>query len=96
METFGKSVLEALSSGLPCVITDCYGPVQFIDKQNGKIVPVKDISSLSKAMEYIYNNMGKYSYKDISDRINEKYSNENLVKGLIDIYKGVLCDIKNG
>ena len=47
-------------------------------------------------MEYIYNNMGKYSYKDISDRINEKYSNENLVKGLIDIYKGVLCDIKNG
>ena len=33
--------------------------------------------------------IGKYSYKDISDRINEKYSNENLVKGLIDIYKGV-------
>lgn len=51
-ETFGLACVEALSHGLPCVVTACGGPQEIVDAPAlGAIVPVGDAHSLAQALD---------------------------------------------
>ena len=49
MESWGNSIIEAMSQGCPVVAFDCdYGPREIIiDGQNGLLVKLNDINSLT-------------------------------------------------
>lgn len=49
-ETFGVVVTEALAVGLPCITTDCGGPVDIVKEGDGVLVPRGDAIALAKAM----------------------------------------------
>jgi len=50
VETFPISVIEAMASGLPCVLTDTGGAKDIIiNKKLGRIVPVENSNAISKA-----------------------------------------------
>ena len=51
-EGFGNVLVEALSTGLPAVSTDCAGPREILaDGKRGALVPAGDRDSLTRAME---------------------------------------------
>ena len=58
-EGLSNSMLEALAIGLPCVCTDCEGGgarMMIRDRQNGLLVPVRDVYALHLAMKEIIEN----------------------------------------
>jgi glycosyltransferase involved in cell wall biosynthesis len=54
VETFPISVIEAMASGLPCVLTDTGGAKDIIDKKIlGRIVPVENVKLIAKAWKQV-------------------------------------------
>ncbi len=68
-ESFGLTILEAMSSGKAVVATDCNGPLSLIeDGVTGYLVPIGDVDSLTEALGNAMNNpdldkMGKAGYE---------------------------------
>ena len=50
-EGLGIVLLEAMSSGLPCVSTRCGGPEAVISHETGFLTPVRDAEPFARAME---------------------------------------------
>jgi glycosyltransferase involved in cell wall biosynthesis len=92
-ETFGMSILEAMSIGRPIVAADSIGPREIVvDKHNGFLVPARSNEALANAILRIFEDdalalqMGQnsrklcemiYDWKVISKRYAELYSNIN-------------------
>ena len=56
-EGFPNVVMQAGSMNIPCIVTDINGSNEIIEpNKNGLIVPVKDVTSLSQAMQYVMEN----------------------------------------
>jgi glycosyltransferase involved in cell wall biosynthesis len=54
-ETFGISLLEAMSTGRPVIATDAIGPREIVvDKYNGFLVPMGDAEALATAIIRIF------------------------------------------
>ena len=88
-ETFGVVYAEALACGLPVIATRCGGPEDFIDENNGFLIPVDDIDATIEAMEYMYHSSKNYDSEKISKDILEKVSEESVGSSLVEIYKEV-------
>lgn len=54
-EGFPNALMEAMAAGLPCISTDCpTGPSELITSgENGLLVPVGNVETMSCAMEYL-------------------------------------------
>ncbi|MCX5495982.1 glycosyltransferase [Kaistia dalseonensis] len=51
-EAFGLVAVEALSAGLPLVVTDCDGPREIVDGGHfGTIVPIGDTAAMTRAID---------------------------------------------
>ena len=86
-ENFATACMEAMSAGLPAIMTRCGGPEDFVDNSNSVLVNVNDLEDMAKAMHYMYDNIDKYHRKSISEGIKNKYSAEAVAKQLGRIYK---------
>lgn len=73
VETFPISVLEAMASGLPCVLTNIGGNKDIIiDESYGKIVPLDDIPSIAESWSELLDN--KRCKNTIRSYIVKRYS----------------------
>jgi len=85
-ETFGLTLAEAMSCGLPVISTRSGGPEDFITEDNGFLTVVDDIDSISEKMVVIYENYNKYFPEKIRTNILNNYSKYVITKKLNEIY----------
>lgn len=72
-ETFGLAIAEALSNGLPVICTDSGGPRDFVNENNGIIVPIRNPQSIADSIKKIFQNLNRYNSSQISSEIIVKY-----------------------
>ena len=89
-ETFGVVCIEALSQGLPTIATICGGPEEFINEQNGVLIPTEDIDALADAMIATYNNYNKYNRDEIAENCKKKFSPQVIAEQLTILFEEVV------
>ena len=92
-EPFGLTMLEALSSAKPMVVTETGGMPEIIkDGINGFVVPIRDFESLASRIIQLINN------KELHDRfgytgrqmIEQNYTKEIVTRNTLDLYKKLI------
>lgn len=91
-ETFGIVVIEALALGKPVIATRCGGPESIIRKEDGILIPVDDINSLTAAMKEIIENHDKYDPCEIRDACKLRYSETEISNKLMQVYAATICN----
>jgi len=89
-ESFGLVVAEALSCGLPVIVTDQTAPREFVNESNGILVPPYDIEAIAAAIQKMMNDLQTYNSPAIRQEVIEKFGFENFGKKLSDIYQSLL------
>lgn len=93
-ETFGVVYIEALAKGLPVIATICGGPEEFVNENNGLLVPVEDVDKLCEALRTMYLNRNKYNSEAIIEQCKENFSENVIVKKITSVYREVLNKIE--
>lgn len=88
-EGFSVATAEALLAGLPVIVTDCGGPLDFVNRDNGLIVPVGDERALAEAMIWMSEHRGAYSRKHIAARARKDFDHRKVVDKILSIYDRV-------
>ena len=86
-ESFGMSILEALSLGLPVVATKSGGPQDLINKRNGLLVDIGDIDGIANAMKYIFYNYNNFNSEYIRVDALKRFHPNVISNKLISIYQ---------
>lgn len=89
-ENFATACMEALSAGVPAIMTKCGGPEDFVDESNAVLVGVDNIDEMANAMRYMYDDIDKYDSASISKNIKEKYSPKAIGEQLSLIYQKIV------
>ena len=89
-ESFGLVITEALSAGLPVIVGNTTAPKEFVDAENGILVPFDDITAIAHAMESMMNPLNTYHSQEIRDKIVLNFGFENFGKKLVNIYKSLI------
>jgi glycosyltransferase involved in cell wall biosynthesis len=86
-EGMSNTVLEAMASGLPVIVTDTGGTAEMVDG-NGIIVPATSPSELRSALVKYYDNSNlKRKHGAKSRTIAETLTWNEVMKGYLDVYK---------
>lgn len=86
-ETFGVVVIEAMSSGLPVIISDKVAIGEIVNPSNGCIVQVSNIPQLVSAMKNIIENYNNYDRKKISEESINRFGKKAFMENLLKLYK---------
>lgn len=90
VETFGVVAIEAMSCGIPVVSTKNGGTESIITNNKVGILCEQDKSSMFQAMEKLYLNYDSCDNTFIREHVINNFSEEAIVKKLINIYKNIL------
>jgi glycosyltransferase involved in cell wall biosynthesis len=90
VETFGVTLIEAMSCGNPVIATRSGGPEDFITDEVGLLVPCDNLDALSQAMLELYQNYDDYNAMRIREYCIEKFSEASIVRKLETIYQQLL------
>lgn len=93
VETFAVNIIEALSCGRPVIATRSGGPEDFVNEQNGILVPVDNIDSLADAMKRMTEIWHRYDAWKIRQECVNQYGEKAIVRKLEGVYKQ-LVDIR--
>jgi len=85
-ETFGVSLIEALSRGLPAISTRCGGPNNIINGDNGILVNSNHVGELSEAMINLKKNYLQYNHEKIRQSAISTYGSGIIAQQLINVY----------
>ena len=88
-ETFGVVYIEAMLTGMPVIATQCGGPEEFVNENNGILIPTDDIDSLVKALTAMRLNINKYNVAKISQECNERFSPQSIAKEIVRQYEKI-------
>jgi glycosyltransferase involved in cell wall biosynthesis len=89
VETFSVPAVEALATGIPVLATSCGGPEEFIAQQVGLLVPPGDANALCAGIDYMFDNLHRYSERAISEYAKECFSPEVVGARVHGIYQSI-------
>lgn len=89
-ETFGVVYIEAMASGLPVIATMCGGPEDFVNEQNGLLIPIDNEELLTDSLLKMFNEVSLYNRNEISNFAKSNFSPEQIAKQLSEIYCEIL------
>ena len=85
-ESFGLVIAEALSCGLPVIVGDKTAPKEFVDAENGLLVPAYDLNAISTSMKTMTTSFSQYDSQSIRNKIVENFGFESFGKKMEGIY----------
>lgn len=92
LEPFGLTMLEALSSGKPMVVTNTGGMPEIIrDGINGFVVPIKDFESLASRIIQLFTNVDLRERLGSTGRqiVDQSFTKEIVTNKTLDIYRNL-------
>jgi glycosyltransferase involved in cell wall biosynthesis len=92
VETFGVTLIEAMSTGLPVISTNSGGPAELINDQVGMLVPEDDEDALGRAMYETFTK--RQAWSESASSIHQytagRFSEPIVAKQLLNIYRSTL------
>ena len=89
IETFSVATAEALSVGLPVVVTQCGGPEDFVGAEDGVVVPVGDPSALTRGITEVITRLDDWNSPAIAARARGRFAPDQVAGRLIAVFETV-------
>lgn len=93
-ESFGVVLIESIISGRPVISTDCGGPCEIINPENGYLVPSSKPEDYAAVMEKMMHNYSFFNQAKMRAACADKFSEHTISCQLMDIYEKAI--IKQG
>ena len=92
IETFGVTLIEAMSTGLPVIAANSGGPAEFINDSVGTLVPTNDEHDLGSAMLEVFEKRQVWaeSASQIRNYVGDLFGARVVARKLLDVYRSVL------
>ncbi len=88
-ETFGITLIEAMSCGKPVIATRSGGPEGFVTRETGILVSVNDVDALANALMTMRENYQNYNSETIRQYCENNFSEAAIVSRLETIYRSI-------
>jgi glycosyltransferase involved in cell wall biosynthesis len=88
-ETFSVATAEALTAGVPVLVTRCGGPEGLVTEKNGVLVPPQDAKALADALCTMLDRLESYDRREIAHAARERFGYEAVAAALDDVYSQV-------
>jgi glycosyltransferase involved in cell wall biosynthesis len=88
-ESFGVTLIEAISVGIPIIATDCGGPKDIVNDINGLLTPNNNPIELAFAMNTLINTYHQYSKDIIIEDCNNRFSDKIIAQKYNLIYNRI-------
>jgi glycosyltransferase involved in cell wall biosynthesis len=92
VETFGVTLIEAMSCGKPVIATRSGGPENFITDEVGILVPTGDVAALAAAMRNLHSEYHRYDPQAIRQYCIGEFGKTAIVQKLETIYQQLLTN----
>ncbi|MEP7145544.1 MAG: glycosyltransferase [bacterium] len=89
LDSFGIVYVEALACGKPVIATDCGGPSDFVNKENGLMVETGNIDQISEAITLMATNIHKYDPLKIRKFFMSRFSGKVVCSQIVSLYEEI-------
>lgn len=89
-ENFSVAILEALSQGLPSIVTDCGGARDCVNENNGLIVDVDSVEQMAQAMQTMIANVKRYDRRIIANDFQKRFSSNTIIRQITEILENTV------
>ncbi len=89
-EGFSVVTAEAILYGIPVIATKCGGPEDFVPKEVGLLIEIRNLNQLINAILYMIDNSDKYDKQNMFEFGRNKFSPQIICQQTYDVYKKAL------
>jgi len=86
-EGFSIVTAEAIYFGTPVIVTRCGGPEEFVNENNGLVIPPNDVNALVDAIEKVIQNKNNYDKLSMKKYILNKFGPEIISSKFLKLYQ---------
>jgi glycosyltransferase involved in cell wall biosynthesis len=92
VETFGVVLIEAMSTGIPVIVTRCGGPEDFVTENVGRLVPLDNGAEMQKAMQELVSSYNSWqeAAPAIRSYAEDNFGERTVGSRLIETYNSVI------